>query len=187
MASIRRFNSFPAAEVNEFGEGEGLEVVEFILVGVLYGGWGFDAEGFAFIVVNADDGGDEVAEFGAGEVRQGRAQGVVYGVFGRHEFSEGEPQHGQVDVLMVPSFSNDSRQFGVIIEGGGLAGARVELARRGGGAWRGRVKLTLLRDEGLVGLGLGRGVGPGLGVGVGVGGEREVQVLAELVVRDFVG
>ena len=97
LRCIRRHNSFLAAEVDEFGESESFKFVDFIFIFILNGDGRFDAEGFTFGVVESGDGGDEVAEFGAGEVAKFAFERVVQGSIGGDEFSEGEPQHGQVE------------------------------------------------------------------------------------------
>lgn len=99
LARRWRINAFFVTLLDELRFREGLE---FVMLGVAcFGGFGRrDAEQFAFVAVDADDGGDELVQLGAGDLAE---LGVVVGVVGSgdEEASEGETQHGQVDLLML--------------------------------------------------------------------------------------
>jgi len=105
LAWIWRANAFTTAEVEKFSKGERFESSQFGLFVGLVWVWRLKAESFTFVGVDSCDGGDEVAEFGCGEEADGVIGilfiEVILCIFGENEFSEGETQHGQINLLFV--------------------------------------------------------------------------------------
>jgi len=81
-----------------------------VVIGVIifFGGLrGLEAEQIPLVVVETDNGGDELVEFRTGHVSQRRLElgcsfvGVILAF--EQDVSKGESQHGQVDLLMLPN------------------------------------------------------------------------------------
>ena len=111
-----------------------------------------DAHEVPFIAVEADDAGDELVELGTGEFPQPGSKLVAIVGFLRRSgqnVSEGEAQHGQVDLLMLPRFLDGFVRGGGIVVVIGRTERVIALARRGVGRERATLAMPRMGGMGL--------------------------------------